>query len=453
MTLIGRLSSLATISLALCALTSAPAWAQPTPTPFPADKPAPAPPPPTQEQLEQAKAAFAAGKAFFDEKKFEEAAEKFKESYRLSRNPVLLYNIGFTFDQLGKKDLAVIYYKKFLSDAPADAAQRGEVTPRLKVLEKELAKDVPVEVPPTETGTPPTETGNPPDGGKKPPRKPPPAGGYTEADFEHQIVEDAPPGRPLDLTSFAPEESGWIVTLFYRGGGDAKFTSVQMKPRYNELVGRIPAQVMQGSSVQYYLEVRDTGGKMITRVGRPASPNIVYIDPKARPRYYPDLTDDRDWVEPPPGGGGGVVIGGGNGGGSSGGGYFDAGTKNFKRTKWIATGVGLGTLGVSLTFYLMAADLSSTLEGEAANANSKRECDPDPRPCKEFTTYRQDVEAAGKRNELVSRITFGVGIAATGFAAYLWYRELSSTKKSESKVVATPVVSDEYVGGAAMIRF
>ena len=29
-------------------------------------------------------------------------------------------------------------------------------------------------------------------------------------------------GRPLDLTAFAPEESGWIVTLFFRGGGDAK---------------------------------------------------------------------------------------------------------------------------------------------------------------------------------------------------------------------------------------
>ena len=109
--------------------------------------------------------------------------------------------------------------------------------------------------------------------------------------------------------------------MFYRGGGDAKFTSVQMKPRYNELVGRIPAKIMAGSSVQYYLEVRNAQGEMITRVGRPASPNIVYIDPKARPRYYPDLTDDRDWVDDNGGGGGGggsifeEFFGGGGGGG------------------------------------------------------------------------------------------------------------------------------------------
>ena len=32
------------------------------------------------------------------------------------------------------------------------------------------------------------------------------------------------------------------------------------------------------------------------------------------------------------------------------------------------------------------------------------------------------------RNELVSRITFGVGVAATGFAAYLWYKEIRAAK-------------------------
>ena len=72
--------------------------------------------------------------------KFDEAAEKFKESYRLSRNPVLLYNIGFTFDQLGKKDLAVIYYKKFLTDAPADAvtASGSGLDPNISVAYAEL---------------------------------------------------------------------------------------------------------------------------------------------------------------------------------------------------------------------------------------------------------------------------------------------------------------------------
>ena len=92
-------------------------------------------PPPTPEQIEAAKKAYAEGKRLFDAKKYVEAVEKFKESYRLSKNPLLLYNVGFTLDQKGDRDMALFYYKKFLSDAPADAAQRPDVTARVKELE------------------------------------------------------------------------------------------------------------------------------------------------------------------------------------------------------------------------------------------------------------------------------------------------------------------------------
>src|SRR5881409_581700 len=89
---------------------------------------------PTKEQLEQAKQAFAEGKALHDQGKVPEAVEKFKESYRLSRNPLLLYNIGLTLDEAGQKDNALLYYRKFLSDAPANAAQRPAATERVKLL-------------------------------------------------------------------------------------------------------------------------------------------------------------------------------------------------------------------------------------------------------------------------------------------------------------------------------
>jgi len=92
---------------------------------------------PTKEQLDQAKAAYAEGKSLHDQGKLVEAVEKFKESYRLSQNPLLLYNIGFTLDEAGQKDNALLYYRKFLSDAPASAPQRKTVEERVKVLEKE----------------------------------------------------------------------------------------------------------------------------------------------------------------------------------------------------------------------------------------------------------------------------------------------------------------------------
>ena len=422
------------------------------------DKPAPAP---TPAQLEQAKKAFIEGKQLFDAKKFEPAVEKFKESYRLSRNPLLLYNIAFTLDSLGQKDLALFYYKKFLSDAPADAAQRAEATPRAAVLEKELAA---APAPASDDGGGKAEpAGGGDDGAAEPaPVKPkttkrkrpveePVA--YTADDFQHQIVEDAPPGKPLDLSAFSPEDSGWLVTLFYRAQGEAKFTAVPMKPRYNELVGRVPAKKMTGVSIQYYIEVRSPDGKIVTRIGKPASPNIVYIDAKARARYYPDLEDD------------GTIEGGGDaiGGGDDVSGGTDVRTTRSSRAKWIATGTAVGFLGTSLTFYLLAANMSGSLEAEATRANSNRECGTDPQPCKSFNDDRKAVELAGKRNELVSNITFGVGLAATGVAAYFWYQEIKATRKAErtaaakkvglDSLVAAPVVGDGFVGGAAALRF
>jgi tetratricopeptide (TPR) repeat protein len=205
-TLIGRFISIATLGLLLAGGT---AIAQPAPTPPPTPAPGdtkPAEPaPPTPAQLEQAKAAFLEGKKLFDEKKFDLAVEKFKESYRLSRNPLLLYNVAFTFDQLGQKDLAQFYYAKFIADAPADAAQRPDAVARNKALEKELGKNQPDPFAPPDGGG--GGTVKPPDGGggggKKPPK---PASAYTAEEFQHQIVEDAPPGLPLDLTAFSPEE-------------------------------------------------------------------------------------------------------------------------------------------------------------------------------------------------------------------------------------------------------
>ena len=56
---------------------------------------------PSAEDLEKAKEHYAKGKAFFDASEFEKAVDEFKESYKLSKNPVLLYNIAHTHDEIG----------------------------------------------------------------------------------------------------------------------------------------------------------------------------------------------------------------------------------------------------------------------------------------------------------------------------------------------------------------
>ncbi|MDX2092331.1 MAG: hypothetical protein SFX73_30990, partial [Kofleriaceae bacterium] len=170
-----------TLALALALTVAAPAAAAAD------DKPTPA-------QIEKAKKAFAAGKDYFEKGDFPEAVAKFKESYNLSKNPVLLYNIGFANEKAGQDDIALFYYRKFLSDAPAEAAQRAEVTDRVKELEKKFqvapgntsggtSTSEPVKPEPVKTEPVKTEPNKP--------VKIKPPGTYSATDFQHQVVDTA----------------------------------------------------------------------------------------------------------------------------------------------------------------------------------------------------------------------------------------------------------------------
>lgn len=435
---------------------------------------------PTEADLKAAKDAYAAGKKLFEAKKYAEAVEKFKESYRLSQNPLLLFNIALTFENLGTRDMALFYYKKFLTDAPADAAQRADAEKAVKAIEAaKAAEEAPppdeVEPPPDDTKKPPPdEVTPPPEEIKRAPRE------YTIEDFEHAVVDEAPPGQPLDLMA-SPDDATWSVTLYYRAQGEEKFVAVPMKSHHNTLVGRIPAAVMKGNAVQYYVEVKSAAGELLHRVGKSTSPNVVYLDEAARPQYYPDLeggpsdggTEPRGngnmmrgddeappgfGDDPPPPGGGGVTLT------PEGPGFTDVGSSKFKTAKWTATGLGVGGFGLALTFGLMASSYAASLEGEAAASND--ETCTEGNPCRTFDAYRKGIEDTGQRYELISRISIGVGLVGAGVAAWFWYKEISATKRAErvgatttkpatglSSIITAPLVGEDLFGGAAALRF
>ena len=423
-------------------------------------------PAPTKEQLESAKKAFAEGKSLYDAGKFAEAVEKFKESYRLSRNALLLYNIGHTLDQAGAKDKALFYYRKFLADAPQNAAQRKEVQKRVEVIEKE---NLEADLAGTSTGGDSKPTPTKPSEPK--PVKVKPAGTYSQTDFQHQLVDAAPPNKPLDITAFVPEDSGFSVTLYYRGAGDSKFTAKQMKWRYKELVARIPGRTVTGSSIQYYIEVKDQGGATIAKSGKSTSPNLVNIEAGATPRFYPDLADDnageasaadarrgddddplsgrsKDVVEDdseprpekPPGTG-----------------MFDAGSSSFKTMKWattIAGGAFFVTAGLSYFFAVQQAD---NLKNDAYECGAP--------PCRPFdATYDLEVQNAGQRWNTIYQITAVASVVTLGVAGFFWYKELSSKKRGdinarkksssgETTWAISPTVGDNYAGATAAGRF
>jgi hypothetical protein len=443
-------------------------------------------PPPTPQQMEQAKKAFAEGKKLHDAGKLPESIEKFKESYKLSKNPLLLYNIGITMEEAQMEDLALFYFRKFLKEAPQDAAQRQTVTEHVAALEKKFNPNGTGE---PATTTPPTTTA--PATAKQEPKAPvqiKPPGTYTADDFQHQLIDVAPPAKPLDVTAFVPEDSGFTVTLYYRTAGEGKFASREMKWRYKELVGRIPAPKMIGNAVQYYIEVKDTTGAVVTRSGKSTSPNLVNLESGAAPRFYPDVSDEgdaklsesdiraRDIDDDDPLNKNKKKKSTKKATASSddepglthpesskpGNGFRDVGSSKFKYTKWGST-IAAGTLlGASVLLYVQANNFAKSLEDESTKCGAP--------PCAPFDSFNQDLENGGKARQKWANVSLGVGVGAAVIASYFWYKDLTAKKRGERKVakqsksndtsaswVITPSVggndNGSFVGAAAAARF
>jgi len=443
---------------------------------------------PTPAQLDAARQAYADGKALHDKGNYLGAVEKFKESYQLSKNPLLLYNIALTMEEAGSgKDLALLYYRKFLTDAPVTAEQRTTAIERIKALEKELGGQEPTApVKTTLHGVKPIGTYGPTDFEHHvvedaPPNQPldltapvkttlhgvKPIGTYGPTDFEHHVVEDAPPNQPLDLTASVPDDSGFKVTVFYRNAGEGEFTAVPMRWRYKELVGRIPAAKMTGGTVQYYLEVRDAEGTLVTRAGKSVTPNLVTIDPSAKPKFYPDMTEEKEerpahtedddplhphkQAEKPIAASVATVTFDRHDG------LFDVGSSKYNGVKWTATASAAALLGVSVLFYVRAHNEAKALKDDSTNCGTP--------PCRPFdTAYDADIESSGRRDETIFGVAFGFGLAAAAIATWYWHGQVIAPSETELKASTKPpkpttawhvipTVDQRSVGATAAVRF
>ncbi|HUH03518.1 MAG TPA: hypothetical protein VML75_16085 [Kofleriaceae bacterium] len=420
---------------------------------------------PSAEDIEKAKQAYLEGQRLIDDEgNVAAGVEKFKESYRLSRNPVLLYNIAFALDGLKQRNMALFYYRKFLVDAPEGAPNRDVAAERIKVLEAMPEPADPSLDPFAATDEPTIGAGEPPAPlpekpiAKAPPKPPPVA--RTVTAFEHKVIEEAPPQMPLDLTVAIPDDARWQVKLFYRGAGNSDFVSAGLTRRYSELIGRIPASAVSGTSIQYYIEARDSSGKVVARSGRAISPNLVFVDPAAKPRFYDDLEDDGASTL-----GSGPVAGGAAGGGATGGGGpSDLPRDTLTYLKWGTTAGSTTFLTMAVTFYFISSSAASTLEGEAFNSTNEG-CQMGP-PCRTFSDTQRDLQSRGETFETMTNVTMVLGLAAGAAAGYFWYKDLQRAKKKKDTdkapvrnrppvedFAAVPMLGPDFIGGAAAVRF
>ena len=311
--------------------------------------------------------------------------------------------------------MALFYFEKFLKDTDSSAPNRAEARKRLRVLKKAAGEE---------------------DGGDI----------AEVTGLNHVVVDEAPPGMPLDITAMVPEGVPWRVTVHYRLPGESKFTAVEMRYRYKELVGRIPKTATRGSQVQYYIEVEDGSSKVLERSGEPTSPHIVYLEEGAKPRFYADLNpvqatqNEEEKVDPirrP------VVT-------------EELGSKwtdkrSFQLAKWGTTGGAALLLGTSIISAMVSSSAESDLTSESVDSRLG-ECLTGS-PCKSFSQKQKDLESRGQTFETIHKVAFYTGALALVGAGALWYLDLTAPREQESAMSAAPVVGDDYVGASAAFRF
>src|SRR5437016_7931724 len=82
---------------------------------------------------ELARAHFLSGQSYFDEGRFTDALNEFREAYRISRVPGFQYNLGVCEEKLGHVDTAIAAFERYLREAPG-APDRANVEGRLRPL-------------------------------------------------------------------------------------------------------------------------------------------------------------------------------------------------------------------------------------------------------------------------------------------------------------------------------
>ncbi len=276
------------------------------------------------EVVAEAKKHYKLGQDAYAEAKYDVAIKELKKAYLLKRIPAILVNIASTYRKTHDYEMALYFYRKFLSEAAPDDKQRPSVETALVETEKE--RDAANQPKQLEPAKPAVEMAKPAAEPVKPaaeptakpaapgaPAKPEAASGAASpapvaaaapepaapgaetaaepareskpaTEWAHTPIDAVPPGQPVDVRVQMPVMKGVKVKAFYRKEGQANFDSVELKRRGNEKVARLPEAVSAGRTFQYYVEARDAAGTLVKNSGSQDSPNIVLVDPTARPQ-------------------------------------------------------------------------------------------------------------------------------------------------------------------------
>jgi hypothetical protein len=122
---------------ALAALAPGAAIAQRTPAPSPAPAAAPAP----DESTEKMRDAFEKGQDLYEQKKYEDAAAKFREAYSHKPAASLLFNEAVCYEKMRNYGKAASLFRRYIQESP-NARDKDKVETRIAALENEEQRKV-----------------------------------------------------------------------------------------------------------------------------------------------------------------------------------------------------------------------------------------------------------------------------------------------------------------------
>src|SRR5258706_8539524 len=106
---------------------------------------------------------FQVGQAYYDEANYTDALKEFREAYRLSKRPALLYNIGLCHEHLDQYEEAIAALERYLREQPT-SGDRSIIEQRIANLRRRVAHTRPPEakLPPARPVEPTPRVASPP---------------------------------------------------------------------------------------------------------------------------------------------------------------------------------------------------------------------------------------------------------------------------------------------------
>lgn len=377
---------------------------------------------------------FASGRALYSEGKYAEAIEELLKAYALRPAPPILLNVGRTYEKLGKTAKAIEFYREFLLKARMVDPNRPQVEALVKQLEGGGDGKTAPTSPPESTSQPAvTNVGTTSQPSSQPIQPPVVPKRARREQLIHTPIDSAKLHRSIPvMVELPPDVEKAAVWLYFRRAGEGNFRREKMEPQGDAFVGNIPARYVSTTSLQYYIAAMDPqdSKKILASAADKRNPNIIVVegakmhDPNEKPKEF--RSPFRTWM-------------------------------------WVGAGTTAAMLGTSLAMTLLAQNRASAMEdlvkdSEIANTKCAGMCSFQGKP--------RDFESEGKTFATVGQVMLGLGIAAAGATAALWYLDYKHLKEKRRerdasapkgrrmvRVIAAPWANEQGAGFVGRMEF